>query len=260
MLEKYGLKYEDPQNHCFLQIVIPPRDQMDNKTIKEVILHDKECPLIGSIMFKVVKCSPEYIEIRKLLRAQESALDTIHTPSIQDRTINDHLSMFVEVKNDGTDLPTPHVFKIHSNTTYIDGVGIDRDHCTIHNQNGIVTGWVTAGWFCPTLTPRGEVWLNGKLVSTPFVLQHGILVCFRRNSTFRYCDPQFVHKTIMKTTNLIQTKTQLNGDKSSIHSCLSSLPMTDIKKSNHVQSNTLQIRPPTDLQQKNPIKLSILEP
>jgi len=47
-------------------------------------------------MFKVVKCPPEYIEIRKRLRAQETALDT---PSIQDRTINDHLSMFVEVKN-----------------------------------------------------------------------------------------------------------------------------------------------------------------
>lgn len=62
MLEKYGLKHEDPQNYCLLQvrdskelfafilfffskIVIPPRDQMDNKTIKEVILHDKECPL-----------------------------------------------------------------------------------------------------------------------------------------------------------------------------------------------------------------------
>lgn len=28
-----------------VQIIIPPRDQMDNKTIKEVILHDKECPL-----------------------------------------------------------------------------------------------------------------------------------------------------------------------------------------------------------------------
>lgn len=28
-----------------LKIVIPPRDQMDNKPIKEVILHDKECPL-----------------------------------------------------------------------------------------------------------------------------------------------------------------------------------------------------------------------
>ena len=101
---------------------------MDNKPIKEVILHDKECPLsiclnhaqknegvfistiylcwlavtlffVGSIMFKVVKCPPEYIEIRKRLRAQESALDNIQAPSIQDRTINDHLSVFVEVKN-----------------------------------------------------------------------------------------------------------------------------------------------------------------
>ncbi len=86
-------------------------------------------------MFKVVKCPSEYIEIRKRLRAQESALDTNQAPSIQDRTINDHLSMFVEVKNgkkifsfllitkiffiDGTDLTTPRVFKIHPNTTYV---------------------------------------------------------------------------------------------------------------------------------------------
>ncbi|UJR35275.1 hypothetical protein I4U23_028039 [Adineta vaga] len=258
MLEKYGLKHEDPQNYCLLQIVIPPRDQMDNKIIKEVILHDKECPLSiclnhaqkneGSIMFKVVKCPPEYIEIRKRLRAQESAMDSVPTPSIQDRTINDHLSMFVEVKNDGTDLPTPRVFKIHPNTTYvgrdakagvgkqyfyIDGVGIDRDHCTIHNQNGIVT-----------LTPRGEVWLNGKLVSTPFVLQHGSMVCFGRNSTFRYCDPQFVNKTTVKP------KVQLNGDKSVTHGSLSTLPMAGTKKLNQVESNTLQIRPPKDLQTK----------
>jgi len=229
---------------------------MDNKTIKEVILHDKECPLSiclnhaqkneGSIMFKVVKCPPEYIEIRKRLRAQETALDTVPTPSIQDRTINDHLSMFVEVKNDGTDLQTPRVFKIHPNTTYvgrdakaglgkqyfyIDGVGIDRDHCTIHNQNGIVT-----------LTPRGEVWLNGKLVSTPFVLQHGALICFGRNSTFRYCDPQFVQKTV---------KPQLmNGDKPAMHSSLTSLPMNGMKKVNPIEANTLQIRPAKDLQTK----------
>ncbi|CAF0761282.1 unnamed protein product [Adineta steineri] len=260
MLEKYGLKHEDPQNYCLLQIVIPPRDQMDNKTIKEVILHDKECPLSiclnhaqkneGSIMFKVVKCPPEYVELRRRLRVQESALDANQAPSIQDRTINDHLSMFVEVKNDGTDLSTPRVIKIHPNTTYvgrdakagtgkqyfyIDGVGIDRDHCTIHNQNGIVT-----------LTPRGEVWLNGKLVSTPFVLQHGSLICFGRNSTFRYCDPQFVTKTTMKP------KPQINGEKSVIHNSLSTLPMTGIKKSNQVESSTLQIRPPKDLQQKKP--------
>ena len=50
-------------------------------------------------MFKVVKCPAEYIEIRKRLRAQESALDNNQAPSIQDRTINDYLSMFVEVKN-----------------------------------------------------------------------------------------------------------------------------------------------------------------
>ncbi|CAF4976185.1 unnamed protein product, partial [Rotaria sp. Silwood1] len=111
-------------------IVISSRDQMNNKRIKEVILHDKECPL-SLIMFKVVKCRLEYIQVGKCLRARESNLDTIQTSSIQEMII-------------------------------IDDVGIDRDHCTIHNQNGIVTK-----------TAPSEVWLNGKLVLTLFVLQHG---------------------------------------------------------------------------------------
>jgi hypothetical protein len=50
-------------------------------------------------MFKVIKCPTEYIEIRKRLRVQESNLNIIQTPSIQDRTINDHFPMFVEVNN-----------------------------------------------------------------------------------------------------------------------------------------------------------------
>ncbi|CAF5037557.1 unnamed protein product, partial [Rotaria sp. Silwood1] len=49
-------------------------------------------------MFKVVKCRPEYVQVRKCLRARESNLDTIQTPSIQEMII-------------------------------IDGVGIDRDNC-----------------------------------------------------------------------------------------------------------------------------------
>ncbi|CAF5121823.1 unnamed protein product, partial [Rotaria sp. Silwood1] len=144
-------------------IVILSRDQMDNKRIKEVILHDKECPL-SLIMFKVVKCRLEYIQVRKCLRARESNLDTIQTSSIQEMII-------------------------------IDGVGVDRDHCTVHNQNSIVTK-----------TAPSEVWLNGKLVLTLFVLQHGSLVYFGRNPTFPYCDSQLVHKTTMESPNLIQKK------------------------------------------------------
>jgi len=51
------------------------------------------------------------------------------------------------------------------------------------------------------------------------------------------------------------SKPQLNGEKSSIHSSLTALPMTGAKKSNNVESNTLQIRPPKDLQQKKPNQL-----
>ncbi len=73
----------------------------------------------------------------------------------------------------------------------INGNGIDRDHCTIQNQNG-----------CVTLIPRGEIRLNGKGISTPFVLQHGALICFGRNSTFRYWDPNSSQRTkLISKTN-----------------------------------------------------------
>ena len=53
----------------------------------------------------------------------------------------------------------------------------------IQNQNNIFI-----------LIPRDEISLNGKLISTPFILQHGILISFRQNSTFRYYDPQVIRK------------------------------------------------------------------
>jgi hypothetical protein len=45
------------------------------------------------------------------------------------------------------------------------------------------------------LIPHGEIWLNGEIISTPFILQHGAIICFGRNSTFRYYNPQSIHKT-----------------------------------------------------------------
>ena len=45
-------------------------------------------------MFKVVKCPPEYIDIRKRLRAQETALDTLQAP-INSRSNNQRSSLHV---------------------------------------------------------------------------------------------------------------------------------------------------------------------
>ena len=64
----------------------------------------------------------------------------------------------------------------------------------------------------------------------------------------------------MKPSNIIPTKpSQINGDKSSIHSSLSNIPMNGIKKTNQVESNTLQIRPPRDIQQKKSFKFYFIE-
>ncbi|CAF0829403.1 unnamed protein product [Rotaria sp. Silwood1] len=251
MLEKYGLKHEDSQNYCLLQIIIPRREQIGNTTIKETILHDKECPLNiylhhlrknqGSIIFKVIKCPQEYVEIRKQLRTQEKNLDITKIPSIQYRTIDDQFPMFIEINHDGTDLLTPRVFKLYLNTTYVGRNaksaigkqyfyidGIDRDHCTIENQNGTVS-----------LVPHGEIWLNGKPVSKPFILQHGAVIRFGRNATFCYCDPQFIQKS-----NLIsEHRKSQNVDKLFVYGSLPILPMTGVNKMNNFQSSVLHIQP-----------------
>lgn len=87
--------------------MIPAADQ----GIREVILHDKDCPLniylnhsqknqgeiritsdqnenicfeLESIIFKVMKCPPQYMQIRQQLQTQ-------------DRILHDHLPMLIEV-------------------------------------------------------------------------------------------------------------------------------------------------------------------
>ena len=54
---------------------------------------------IGTIVFKVIPCPLEYIEIRKGFRAQESALDIIQNPSMDDRTLIDYFPMLIEVNH-----------------------------------------------------------------------------------------------------------------------------------------------------------------
>ncbi|CAM2699473.1 unnamed protein product [Rotaria socialis] len=249
MLDKYGLKHEDPKKYCLIQIVIPPRYQMDNKAIKEIILLDKECPLNiclnhsgrcqGSIIFKVIKCPPEYIQLLK----QETTSNRSKILSIQDRTIHDQLCMFFEINQDGTDLESPRVFKLYRDTTYvgrdpksaigkqyfyIDGTGIDRDHCTIQNQNDIVT-----------LIPRGEIWLNGKRVTTTFVLRHGAVIRFGRNTKFCFYDPQVIQKSKLISRPIKQE----NADRSAPYGSLPILTMNGGDKANDFPPGASNIRP-----------------
>ena len=64
------------------------------------------------------------------------------------------------------------------------------------------------------------MWLNRKPISTSFILQHGAIICFGRNSTFRFYDPQVVQK--IKTSSSTNIKQQ-NGDKLGIHGSLPTL-------------------------------------
>lgn len=57
----------------------------------------------------------------------------------------------------------------------IDGDGINPDHCIFDNHHGIIT-----------VIPSGEIWLDGKLMTKPFTLRDRAMICFGRNSTFRF--------------------------------------------------------------------------
>jgi hypothetical protein len=56
------------------------------------------------------------------------------------------------------------------------------------------------------------MWLNRKPISTSFTLQHGAIICFGRNSTFRFYDPQVVQKI----KPLLTDTKQQDGDKLSM--------------------------------------------
>jgi len=44
------------------------------------------------------------------------------------------------------------------------------------------------------LIPKnGQNWLNGKLISKEFILQHGMIICFGQQSNFRFYDEQSKH-------------------------------------------------------------------
>ena len=132
---------------------------------------------------------------------------------------------------DGHDLLAPRLIKIPSDTTFIgrrnkttdreqmilvtkniivkfdneiltshfqiDGVGIERDHAQIQNQRGIVT-----------MIPKGETRCNGKLMTTPWILQHGVRIQFGRSLTFRFYDPFVIYRS----------KSRLKTQKSIYHS------------------------------------------
>ncbi len=72
-----------------------------------------------------------------------------------------------------------------------------------------------------TLIPRGEIWLNRKLISTSFILQHQALICFGRTLTFRYYD--------QKPKSILTQLKQQNGNQLSIYNSLPILPMNDLQ-------------------------------
>lgn len=92
----------------------------------------------------------------------------------------------------------------------MEGNGIERDHCLLQNQQGLVT-----------LIPRGEVYCHEKLMTTPWILQHGAIIRFGRALTFRFYDPLVFEQILSQS----RQRRSLSEKKSVMYTSLPALPI-----------------------------------
>uniref|UniRef100_A0A669D305 Afadin, adherens junction formation factor n=1 Tax=Oreochromis niloticus TaxID=8128 RepID=A0A669D305_ORENI len=159
-LEKYGLEKENPKEYCIAR-VIPPAAQ-DDKSGKEVILDDYECPLQifrdwpadrGALVFQLKKRPPDYQGRKgrkgddKGLRGKDSSLPPEKLPYL------------------------------------LLGPGILPHHCNLMHSEGMVT-----------VTPHGpdaDTFVDGQRIIETTMLRSGSTIQFGSAHVFKFVDPMF---------------------------------------------------------------------
>uniref|UniRef100_A0A1A7WJB7 Myeloid/lymphoid or mixed-lineage leukemia (Trithorax homolog), translocated to, 4 n=1 Tax=Iconisemion striatum TaxID=60296 RepID=A0A1A7WJB7_9TELE len=189
-LEKYGLE-ENPREYCIAQ--------QDEKSGKEVILDDLECPLQlfrewptdrGALVFQLKKRPPDYQgrKGRKMdekgLRGKEGSLPPEKLPYL------------VELSPDGSDSrDKPKLYRLQHSITEVGsdctddgaiqllGPGILPHHCNLMHTEGMVT-----------VTPHGpdaDTFVDGQRVTEVTVLRSGSTLQFGSAHVFKFVDPMF---------------------------------------------------------------------
>ncbi|KAM9355567.1 afadin isoform 4-T4 [Pholidichthys leucotaenia] len=190
-LDKYGLEKENPREYCIAR--------QDDKSGKEVILDDNECPLQlfrdwpadrGALVFQLKKRPPDY-QGRKGRKVDEKGFrgkDGSLPP--------EKLPYLVELSPDGSDSrDKPKLYRLQHSITEVGsdctedgaiqllGPGILPHHCNLMHSEGMVT-----------VTPRGpdaDTFVDGQRITETTVLRSGSTLQFGSAHVFKFVDPMF---------------------------------------------------------------------
>ncbi|CAI5684357.1 unnamed protein product [Oreochromis niloticus] len=220
-LEKYGLEKENPKEYCIAR--------QDDKSGKEVILDDYECPLQifrdwpadrGALVFQLKKRPPDYQGRKgrkgddKGLRGKDSSLPPEKLPYL------------VELSPDGSDSrDKPKLYRLQHSITEVGsdctddgaiqllGPGILPHHCNLMHSEGMVT-----------VTPHGpdaDTFVDGQRIIETTMLRSGSTIQFGSAHVFKFVDPMFdqggkrepaIPRSRHKSGSVPETTFDLHGD------------------------------------------------
>ncbi|XP_041831234.1 afadin isoform X3 [Melanotaenia boesemani] len=238
-LEKYGLEKENPREYCIAR--------QDDKSGKEVILDDTECPLQifrdwpadrGALVFQLKKRPPDYQGRKgrkvddKGLRGRDSLLPPEKLPYLVELSPGrgNHYAYYAyRHQEDGSDSrDKPKLYRLQHSITEVGsdctddgaiqllGPGILPHHCNLMHSEGMVT-----------VTPHGpdaDTFVDGQRVTETTVLRSGSTLQFGSVHVFKFVDPMFdqggkrepsMMRSRHKSGSVPETTFDLHGD---IHS------------------------------------------
>ncbi|XP_056284759.1 afadin isoform X14 [Pseudoliparis swirei] len=223
-LEKYGLEKENPADYCIAW--------QDDKSSKEVILDDSECPLQifrdwpadrGSLVFQLKKRPPDY-QGRKGRKVDDKGLRGSGSSS---SLPPEKLPYLVELSPDGSDSrDKPKLYRLQQSITEVGsdctedgaiqllGPGILPHHCNLMHSEGMVT-----------VTPHGpdaDTFVDGQRVNETTVLRSGCTLQFGSVHVFKFVDPMVdqggkrepaaMMRSRQKSGSVPETTFDLHGD------------------------------------------------
>ncbi|XP_040920291.1 afadin isoform X12 [Toxotes jaculatrix] len=194
-LEKYGLEKENPREYCIARVTM-----QDDKSGKEAILDDAECPLQifrdwpadrGALVFQLKKRPPDY-QGRKGRKDDKGVRGKDGSSSLPP----EKLPYLVELSPDGSDSrDKPKLYRLQHSITEVGsdctedgaiqllGPGILPHHCNLMHSEGMVT-----------VTPHGpdaDTFVDGQRVTETTVLRPGSTLQFGSAHVFKFVDPMF---------------------------------------------------------------------
>ncbi|XP_077408984.1 afadin isoform X19 [Vanacampus margaritifer] len=223
-LEKYGLEKENPREYCIAR--------QDDKSGKEVILDDAECPLQifrdwpadrGALVFQLKKRPPDY-QMRKTRKADDKILQGKDGSG---SLPPEKLPYLVELSPDGSDSrDKPKLYRLQHSITEVGsdctedgaiqllGPGVLPHHCNLTHSEGLVT-----------VTPHGpdaDTFVDGQRIVETAALRSGATLRFGSAHIFKFVDPLYdqgikrepvaVMRARHKSGSVHETTFDLQGD------------------------------------------------